>query len=140
MAVGAGMIYFVVKGIPIGQGSMKAFPRKGGRGVIVTHNSSKLKPWREQISWAAKEAMKTFKVSLIERPTPVKVLANFYFVRPKKGQEWKSTKPDIDKLERAIFDAMTGIVYRDDSQIAFVQAAKFWAKSDWVSVSVEAMK
>lgn len=99
------MIYFVVKGTPIGQGSMKAFPGKGGRGVIVTHNSSKLKPWREQISWAAKEAMKSFKVSLIEKPRAVRVEAQFYFVRPKsvkKDRIFKSTPVDCDKLARGL--------------------------------------
>lgn len=133
------MIYFVVKGTPVGQGSMKAFPRKVGRGVIVTHNSSKLKPWRDQISWAAKEAMKSFKVSLIERPRAVHVDVKFYFERPKSqkaDRTYKTTAPDLDKLERALLDSMSGIVYRDDAQVARVWKFKLWAKQDWMSVRV----
>lgn len=116
---------------------MKAFPRKGSRGVIVTHNSSKLKPWREQISWAAKEAMKSFKVSLIERPRAVHVEASFYFVRPKSVKGYfKTTKPDLDKLLRGLFDAMSGIVYRGDEQVALVKVSKAFALQDWMSVRV----
>jgi Holliday junction resolvase RusA-like endonuclease len=32
--------------------------------------------------------------------------------------------PDIDKLARAVLDALTGIVYDDDSQVIELQATK----------------
>jgi Holliday junction resolvase RusA-like endonuclease len=31
---------------------------------------------------------------------------------------YRSSRPDADKLARAICDAMSGVVYRDDAQIA----------------------
>ena len=38
------------------------------------------------------------------------------------------TRPDVDKLVRAIADAMTGIVYRDDSQLVAVKAEKHYGE------------
>ena len=38
------------------------------------------------------------------------------------------TKPDLDKLERAIGDALTGIVFRDDSQIAWWSVWKVYGE------------
>ena len=36
-------------------------------------------------------------------------------------------KPDVDKLLRAVLDALTGIVWVDDSQVAFATANKTFA-------------
>lgn len=41
---------------------------------------------------------------------------------------WPHTKqPDIDKLLRALLDAMTGIVWVDDSQVCYCVANKVYA-------------
>lgn len=50
---------------------------------------------------------------------------------------WPHTKkPDIDKLLRALLDAMTGIVWADDSQVAFVVVNKVYAWNDRPGVHV----
>ena len=36
-------------------------------------------------------------------------------------------KPDTDKLIRAILDALTGIIYKDDSQVDAIHVTKKWA-------------
>jgi Holliday junction resolvase RusA-like endonuclease len=36
-------------------------------------------------------------------------------------------QPDVDKLQRGLFDALTGIVWVDDSQVVFVHANKNYA-------------
>jgi hypothetical protein len=36
-------------------------------------------------------------------------------------------KPDLDKLVRAVGDALTGILYRDDAQIVSLNASKRFA-------------
>lgn len=36
-------------------------------------------------------------------------------------------KPDIDKLERALLDALTGLVYTDDAQVTTLVVEKTWA-------------
>jgi len=41
-----------------------------------------------------------------------------------------ATRPDIDKLSRAVLDALTGIVFSDDAQVADLQAHKFFADAE----------
>jgi crossover junction endodeoxyribonuclease RusA len=71
---------------------------------------------------------------------PVSTQVTFIFPRPKShyrtgryqfdlrsdAPEYHSSKPDTDKLLRAIGDALTGIVVRDDSQIAHLSAYKVY--------------
>lgn len=42
-------------------------------------------------------------------------------------REWKSTKPDNDNMEKAVWDALTGLLWHDDSQIADNRFRKFFA-------------
>ena len=56
----------------------------------------------------------------------------FRFVRPKshtrKQREsgWHTGKADIDNLQKLVFDALNGVAYDDDKQIAFAIAYKRW--------------
>ncbi|MCR4339570.1 MAG: RusA family crossover junction endodeoxyribonuclease [Gemmatimonadaceae bacterium] len=47
-------------------------------------------------------------------------------VRP-CAPEWPTTKPDADKLTRALLDALTGVAYVDDSQVVHLGIRKEWA-------------
>lgn len=65
--------------------------------------------------------------------TAVGICCKFYFLRPRSirgGSPYKIAKPDIDKLMRGVFDALTGIVYRDDSQICVAEAHKLFCESN----------
>lgn len=110
----------IVHGTPAPQGSK----RHVGRGVMI-ESSKKVKPWREAVKWAAIEV-------LIGRgfDGPVEVEVDFYFIHPKTGKRRgsHSVKPDIDKLLRSTFDALTDAgVFEDDSRICSVQARKHYA-------------
>ena len=60
----------------------------------------------------------------------------FHFARPKshtrKQREcgWHTGKADVDNLAKLVFDALNGIAYDDDKQIAYIQAHKRWAYGD----------
>jgi len=66
----------------------------------------------------------------------IRILCEFQLPYPRsipkyKFGWWPNTKqPDIDKLQRALFDALTGIVWADDSQVSFVTANKVYAWND----------
>jgi crossover junction endodeoxyribonuclease RusA len=49
----------------------------------------------------------------------------FFFERPERAKSsLKTTKPDIDKLQRAALDALTGVLFEDDSQVVSVICTK----------------
>lgn len=65
---------------------------------------------------------------------PVAVTLVFVLPRPKrmpgKDRHPHCCKPDIDNLEKAVLDAMQGVFWFDDSQVAVLQSAKFVAAKD----------
>lgn len=63
---------------------------------------------------------------------PVVILARFRLVRPARLKDTMAaepalTVPDLDKLERALWDALTGIAYADDRQVVASVATKRYA-------------
>lgn len=139
--VHSGMVCtFTVAGVPAPQGSKNPW---GGEA------NPRTRPWRAAVTAAAHEAMG-------ERvPTlgPVKVRARFYFMRPKShfgsgrnaaivkdsAPDFHTTFPDLDKLQRAIGDSLTGVVVRDDKQIAAWDVEKIYSESAGVFIRVEAL-
>lgn len=119
-----------VVGRPAPQGSKRHVG--GGRFVEA---SKYLKPWRTAVSTAAR------------RLTPkgwhtnmgVSMTVTFILARPKShfrcNGKLKDTAPrlclgrigDLDKLVRAVFDALTGIAYDDDSQVFDLHAERRYA-------------
>lgn len=125
------MTAFFVAGNPAPQGSKSAFVR-GGRAVMV-ESSKRLKPWREAI---AKAAAKCFDAPS-GPSSPIELCLTFHLPTPKKPRRTMPTsKPDIDKLTRAVCDALTGVVYHDDSQVVSVTAHKRYAIEPGVLISV----
>lgn len=47
-----------------------------------------------------------------------------------------SKKPDTDNVAKAILDAMNGIVYEDDAQVAGLIVQKFYAEKDEINIKV----
>lgn len=124
---------FRVDGTPSGQGSMRAFVVKGR--AVLTSTNKKLKPWRKAIADAATVAgWRPGKGAPLEGR--VKVSLAFYFPRPKLHyrknsqvkDEFLDTFPrsDLDKLVRAVGDALTGVCWVDDSQIVMISAFKVY--------------
>jgi Holliday junction resolvase RusA-like endonuclease len=124
---------FQVYGDPIPQGSKRAFIVKD-RAVVVDANQSKLRPWRAEMVAAAQAAM-----SGDQFTGPVGVEVWFYLRKPKRPQfKLPATRPDIDKLVRAVLDALTASgVIRDDAQVTHLLARKRYAETPMVEVWVE---
>jgi Holliday junction resolvase RusA-like endonuclease len=45
---------------------------------------------------------------------------------------WYATTPDVDKLARAALDSLTGIVFEDDRQVAWLVSLAKWPSPDEV--------
>lgn len=101
---------FVVLGQPIPQGSM----RHVGGGRIVSKNP-KLKKWREQVAKVV-----TDQVGSPQHEGPISVTALFQVQKPQSAKrEYPTVPPDLDKLQRAIGDALSidAAYIKDDAQI-----------------------
>lgn len=60
---------------------------------------------------------------------------DFAFIKPKTvNRNRPSVKPDLDKLIRAVLDALTGIAYTDDSQVVRILAQKSYGSVEGVRV------
>lgn len=126
-----------VAGTPAPQGSKRVF-----NGHVVDVNPRALKEWRELVAHEAQR----YGVQRIETE-PVQITLDFYFSRPKahfraNGQikdsapHYPATRPDIDKLARAVLDALTGVAFRDDAQVARLDVRKRYADNDPTGVRV----
>jgi Holliday junction resolvase RusA-like endonuclease len=127
-------ISFEVAGIPVPQGSPRAFSA-GGRARLAI-DSPKLKRWRETVAKVARFEMRG-RDAIDE---PVSVVATFIFPRPKsskRDERWKDTKPDLDKLCRALGDSLQDArVLVDDSRIARWECTKRYGERPGVRVIV----
>ena len=123
---------FFVPGEPITEGSTRAFA--SGQRVVVTHDRGpELAAWRIKVAHTAEAAAE----AAYWEPRydgPVEVWAEFRLPRPKsapKSRKHAQTKPDLDKLQRAIGDALAPYkrpgVLRDDSRIVAWSAVKRYA-------------
>ncbi|MDO3336388.1 RusA family crossover junction endodeoxyribonuclease [Mycobacteroides abscessus] len=128
---------FFVPGKPAPQGSK----RHVGRGILV-ESSKEVGPWRERVALVAHGAM-------AGRPIfdgPVSVTLQFVLPRPKSAPKTRTPaatkRPDLDKLERAILDALTDVCFADDSQVVSLSGYKRIAElgeTAGVEVRVEVM-
>lgn len=110
------MIQFFVPGRPQAQGS-----KVKGRWGNITEANKELGPWRERVALAAHTS--TGGYERIDEG-PVAVGLDFVLYRPVSASKTKllpaTKKPDIDKMERAILDALTHVIWADDAQVTHV--------------------
>jgi len=131
------IVTFKVYGHPEPQGSTRAFVPKGWTRPIITSANKKQKPWRQEVTRTAIEAMEKF--AIIKRPAPVYIEMRFYVTKPKSKPKkviFHTTKPDLDKLARAVSDSLTGIVYEDDSQITAALIEKNYGVPERVEIVI----
>lgn len=107
-----------IPGTPAPKGSTKSFSPKGTSKVITTNANESTKPWQATVSGWVRESIGP----RILYPRPAAVDLAVEFVMPRVKSEPKTTrahtkKPDIDKLARCVLDALTGLVYDDDTQV-----------------------
>lgn len=126
-------ITFTVPGEAVPQGSMTAF--KAGDKLRVVHKNPKgLTAFRSDCRAAADRASAPY----LEQGA-VQLSATFVLSRPKShfgsgrnsdvlkpgAPEWHTgQRPDADKLMRSLGDALTGVCWKDDGQLARILIVK----------------
>jgi Holliday junction resolvase RusA-like endonuclease len=128
-------LHFEIAGQPVPQGS-KTATVINGRAVMFDSNK-KLKQWRATVTAATRAEMIQRRFIGFEAGDPLVVSLSFYLDRPKTVKRlFPTTKPDLDKLIRAVLDGMTDAkAWPDDSQVVYVLASKHYGQPR-VQVSV----
>jgi Holliday junction resolvase RusA-like endonuclease len=111
----------VIPGVPIAKGR----PRFG-KGRVYT--PAKTKEYEDTIAWAAKAAMGRRKMLT----GPVRLTITCVFSSKERG--WHIGKPDMSNVQKCIEDGFNGIVYKDDSQICYMNISKINGLTDEVEI------
>lgn len=127
-------IKFDVYGVPGPMGSKRYVGRsKAGRGIMI-ESSAKVKPWREAVKWAAREAMVAAGIGTMDAPLRVRMV---FTVRkpksaPKRRRTWPDRMPDLSKLARSTEDALTNSgLWADDARVVeYARLAKVFPGED----------
>lgn len=120
------MIQFFVPGLPKTAGSKRAFMRPGMKFPVVVEACKGSKDWRGDCKAAARHFQPAALLT-----GPLKVTLDFRLPRPKShyctgknaailrngAPQHHIGKPDVLKMARAVEDSLTGVIWRDDSQI-----------------------
>ena len=88
------------------------------------------------------------KGAFLEREKPVTLRIIARYLPPKsvskkrkldmlEGRELPLKKPDMDNIVKVVADALNGVAYHDDTQIALVQAKKCYSAVEGLDVTVE---
>lgn len=123
----------IVYGDPAPQGSKKfvGMAKGTGRGILV-ESSTRVKPWRQDVVAAARQAMAGF--TMFDGPLCIKMVFTLPkpSSAPKRKRTWPNKKPDVSKLARSTEDALvTAGAIRDDSRIVeYSRLAKVFAGED----------
>ena len=137
---------FSVHGTPRPGGSKRGFVTKNGRVAMVDASGKKGRDWRGDVQAAALEAFDGSPA----RDVPLALLITFLLPRPKShyrtgkhsgelkpgAPSYNRSRPDLTKLLRSIEDALTGVIWHDDSLIVIQNCEKRYSESPGAIVEV----
>lgn len=145
---GAVSVHFRTLGTPAPQGSKRVM-----RGRLIDANAATLRPYRAAL---AADAMDALEARCGDEATPTRmavvVTAVFVLARPAghwgsgrnaarlrpSAPAWPGVKPDVDKMARAVLDALTGVLWVDDAQVVDLHATKVYGAAPHTVVTVQA--
>ena len=136
-------ISFFVHGMPVPQGSKKVI-----KGRLIEMADARLRNWRQDVASAAHNARIEAKLPRFEGPVAVRLA--FTLPRPKahygtgrnatklkpSAPDYPAVSPDLDKLIRAVLDALTHVVFLDDRQVVVLDVGKWYATQTGLQAEV----
>lgn len=143
-------VSFFVPGEPVGKGRPRAVGRKrrdksSGQLVGYTAHITPIKTENYEKTVAAAGAQAMQGRAVIAGPVLVEmkivVTAAASWSKKKRaaalaGEVLPTKKPDIDNVEKALFDAMNGVVWVDDVQVVNVSKSKRFGETPGVTVRI----
>ena len=127
-----------VRGIPAPQGSKTPGVRSDSTPFLREANPN-LKDWRTAVGFVLQSEWRGAPMD-----GPLSVELNFGLLRPKSVSEKRrphpTVKPDLDKLGKAVLDALTGIVIGDDALVVEQHSTKEYSDEAGVSIFVRPLR
>lgn len=134
------MTTIFIPGVPVAQ------PRQRQRVATINGRPMAMNytPSKDPVNdFKAAIKMAWFRSAGIMLDGPVEMRLLFVFPRPKsktkkRGDsppEWKTSKPDIDNLAKAVMDSLNGLAYIDDAQVCSQRIEKVIASKDYPAVT-----
>ena len=147
---GPDVIAFYVRGLPRTQGSVRAVTNRGTGRAMVVQGSSKeaqngLSSWREAIAAEGRTWCDAHPAFVPLDGLPLQLKLTFTLARPKSAPKTRRTWPvgarsgDIDKLARAVLDALTGVLFTDDSQVVGLVTSKDYGTTPGLAVALRVL-
>lgn len=138
------MLTFTIPGQPQGKGRPRVGKTFGGHARMFTPEQTV--NYEGMIRVVAHQAMAGR--PLIEAPVRVFISMGCQVpgswsdrkqARALAGEVFPTTKPDMDNTLKAVFDALNGVVWKDDVQVCDLGVVKRYSASPGVTVSVRLM-
>lgn len=118
------------------QGSKNAFVVNGR--AVIAEASKGFKPWRSEVARIIRTSADGWEMP--DKDDPIGVVIHFIYKQPKSStRAFFTIKPDIDKLSRAMLDAITeaGNIWHDDQQVIYLEAWKSYGSADEIRLLVK---
>lgn len=123
-------VSFHVRGTPMPKGSTVKMPGGAYVPAGTTTSRARMGQWREDVRHEAQKAM----TGQSPFTGAVRLFVDFALMPPRttiRKYQWgwlpHTRQPDADKLLRMVCDALTGVVWVDDSQACVVAVNKHYA-------------
>jgi Holliday junction resolvase RusA-like endonuclease len=126
------VIRFSVPAVPVAQPRQRhRLLQAGGRTIAVNYvpRTSPVQSFKASVAHEAREVYQGAPLA-----GPIKLTVLFLMPRPARlrwkkramPRCWHASKPDLDNLVKAVKDALKGILWHDDSQVAELAASKLY--------------
>ncbi len=134
-------VQFTVEGKPQGKERPRFTKR---RNKTKCYTPQKTVEYEELVQW---EYVRQCKSHYFGDNTPLRMTITIYYPIPTKvskidkidmiGMKVRPTKkPDIDNVVKIICDSLNGLAYRDDAQIVWVVAGKYYSDNPRVDIEI----
>lgn len=135
-------VHFEIAGEPKGKGRPR-FARIGGH--VKAYTPAETAAYEDMVRLAYRQAARE---TFYEGPVGLRIECRFGIPKAtskrkaeqmRRGEILPTKKPDADNIAKMIADALNGIAYRDDSQIAELNVVRRYADVPAVAVEIRDM-
>ncbi len=125
-----------VSGEPVPKARARVVRNKA-TGRVMSFTPDKTAAWENRVAAAALDAPPP---ELLDGPLAAEL--TFYFTKPQtvpRKRQFPTTKPDLDNCAKAIFDALEGILYVNDSRFVDKVLHKRYGQPPRVEILIRAL-